>query len=64
MELFGIFPTAVGKYKFDRDFNNEELNFILNAEIKENKTNLISKDFYILDNKPLQQIKTFLQINC
>lgn len=63
MELFGIFPTAVGKYKLDRDFNNEELDFILNAEIKENKTNLISKDFYILDNKPLQQIKTFLQIS-
>lgn len=63
MELYGIFPIAVGKYVFERNFNEDELNFVLNAKIKQNKSNLISEDYYILDNKPLQHIKTFLQIS-
>jgi hypothetical protein len=61
MEMFGLFPIPVGKYVFDRDLNQEELDFIINVEKKSNQLNLISNDFYILDNKPLKDIKTFFQ---
>ena len=61
MELFGLFPIPVGKYVFDREFNQEEIDFFNNTEKKANQSNLISKDFYILDNKPLRNIKTFFQ---
>ena len=64
-DIFNLFPTPVLKANIDRKFTKRELNFVEKQKSKcvKNVGNTNTKDSYILNNKPFENIKTFLN-NC
>jgi uncharacterized protein (TIGR02466 family) len=60
VNLFSLFPTAVGKFELDREFTKQELNFILGQERRPNMGNQTSVNNYVLKEKPLKKLGEFL----
>lgn len=63
MEIFEIFPTAVGQFRLDGGFLPEELDCILQVEQRPNVGNRASVDSYIFDRPELHRLKAFAT-NC
>ena len=59
--IHNLFPTAVGTYKVNRELTEKELKFIKEQETRPNMGNITSVDNYILKNKILSKIRTFIQ---
>jgi len=57
----GIFPTPIYINRFRRDLTEEESNFINSCLIRNNASNKISTDFYVLDNPKLINLKNTLE---
>ena len=60
MNLFSLFPTAVGKFELDRDFTKQEYKFVQEAERRPNMGNLTSVNNYVLREKPMKKLGEFL----
>lgn len=59
MNIISLFPTAVGKFKLDRDLTEEELNFVDSQEKRSNMGNLTSVNNYVLREEPFKTIGEF-----
>jgi len=59
--IYDLFPTAIGRYKFDRDFTKDELNFFYNQMTRPNEGNRTSTNYFLLKEKTLHNIKLFLE---
>ncbi len=60
MNIFTLFPTAVGKFQLDRELTKQELKFIADAERRPNMGNQTSVNNYVLKEKPLKKLGDFL----
>ncbi len=60
MNIIPLFPQPVGVYNFPREFTEEELNFLMSLEKKENMSCSRSKNSYILENEKLSFIKEYI----
>jgi uncharacterized protein (TIGR02466 family) len=60
VNIFTLFPTAVGKFQLDRELTKQELKFIADAERRPNMGNQTSVNNYILKEKPLKKLGDFL----
>lgn len=60
MNIFTLFPTAVGKFQLDRELTKQELKFITESERRPNMGNQTSVNNYILREKPLKKLGDFL----
>jgi uncharacterized protein (TIGR02466 family) len=60
LQVFDLFPTALGIFNLGRDFNKEELNFIKNLETHLNTGNLTSNNHDVLNSVELEDISTFI----
>ena len=60
MNIFTLFPTAVGKFTLDREFTKQELKFVEEAERRPNMGNQTSVNNYVLKEKPLKKLGDFL----
>ena len=60
MNLFTLFPTAVGKFTLDREFTKQELKFVEEQERRPNMGNQTSVNNYVLKEKPLKKLSDFL----
>lgn len=60
MNLFSLFPTAVGKFDLEREFTKQEYKFISEQERRPNMGNQTSVNNYILKEKPLKKLNDFL----
>ncbi len=60
-KIIDIFPTAVLKYKINRDFTKEELNFVNTHEniYYPNSGNKYSKNTFILNENEMLDINKF-----
>jgi len=65
-KIESLFPTPVYMINIDRDFTNDELQFINNQKNScvQNEGNYYTKDSYILNNKEFKNIKTFIEKCC
>lgn len=61
MNVHNLFPTPVFFFKYTKDFNKKELDFILNQEHRPNMGNTTSIDNYILKNAKMKNIASFIQ---
>jgi len=61
VEIQALFPTPVFKFDLGRQFNIKELNYFNNIDYVPNLNNFSSADSYVLDNKSLKDIKTFIE---
>jgi uncharacterized protein (TIGR02466 family) len=60
MPIHNLFPTAIGRYKLDRDLTAEELSFLKNQETRSNMGNVTSTDNTILKAKELVTLREFI----
>lgn len=60
MNLFSLFPTAVGKFELDRELTKQELKFVSDQERRPNMGNLTSVNNYVLREKPMKKLGEFL----
>lgn len=60
MNVFTLFPTAVGKFTLDREFTKQELKFVEEAERRPNMGNQTSVNNYVLKEKPMKKLGDFL----
>jgi len=60
-DIQNLFSVPVFFYKLGRKFTQEELNYILSLETIVNNPNLISKNKYVLEQKPLSDLKVFIE---
>lgn len=60
MEIYQLFPTAVGKFQYDK-ITEKEVNFVKGLEYKNNSGNLISIDKNVLKHTQLKKINKFLE---
>lgn len=60
MNLFSLFPTAVGKFDLEREFTKQELKFVSESERRPNMGNLTSVNNYVLREKPMKKLSEFL----
>jgi uncharacterized protein (TIGR02466 family) len=60
-KIYDIFPTPIMKFKFDREFNQTEIDFISKSEMNCHKNfgNKSSNDTYILKNNEIKNISEF-----
>lgn len=61
MQVFDLFPTAVGCFEFPREFTKKELKFFEDQELRPNQGNMTGCDYEILNKRELKEVKTFLQ---
>lgn len=59
MNIQSLFPSAILRSELDREFYQEELEFIHNLDRDKNQINYISREKYILDNN-LSKLKSFI----
>lgn len=59
--LHGIFPTPVMFDSFSRAFTKKEMKFVNSLEQRPNQGNTTSVDNYVLRNKELSDINSFIQ---
>ena len=60
MNLFTLFPTAVGKFELGREFTKQEYKFVEESERRPNMGNLTSVNNYVLREKPMKKLSEFL----
>lgn len=60
MNIFSLFPTAVGKFQLDRELTKQELKHITESERRPNMGNQTSVNNYVLKEKPLKKLGDFL----
>lgn len=61
MQLMHLFPTALGLYKLDRAFTEEELEYIKGLGIVDNIGNTTSLNRNVLESDVLKDLKDFVQ---
>lgn len=61
MNIYNVFPTAVGKFTLGRDFTEKELEYIKGLETRPNQGNTTSKDNNLFDRKELKDLAKFCQ---
>lgn len=61
MNIYNVFPTAVGKFSLGRDFTEKELKYIKELETRPNQGNTTSKDNNLFDRKELKDLAKFCQ---
>lgn len=61
MNIFNLFPTALGLYELGRDFTEKEIKFIKEQETRSNMGNTTSTDNNILDRKELKNVRKFVE---
>jgi uncharacterized protein (TIGR02466 family) len=59
VNIIALFPTAVGKFKLDRDLTKEELEFVNTQEKRPNMGNVTSVKNYVLREEPLKTLGEF-----
>jgi len=61
-EIHTIFPTTIYKDKLNRNFSNQEINYLYNEEnnLYPNQGNHTSKNTYVLEHPSLLHIKKFI----
>ncbi len=62
MSIIGLFPTALGVYKINRQFNLNEMQFVLDSYRTKvfTGTNSISSNTYVLNSMEMLDIKKFI----
>jgi hypothetical protein len=60
LNIFNLFPTALGLYDLDRDFTEKEMKFIKGQETRSNMGNTTSVDNNLLDRKELKDLRKFV----
>jgi uncharacterized protein (TIGR02466 family) len=61
MQAISLFPTAVGRFDFPREFTKKELKFVKELEKSKNAGNWRSVDSYVLRHKKMKGIRNFIQ---
>lgn len=61
MNLIQLFPTPVGKFKFNRELTSAERQFMVEQEKKPNIGNKTSKNRKILENNQFLELRNFIQ---
>lgn len=61
MNIFNLFPTALGLYEIGRDFTEKEMKFIKGQETRGNMGNTTSVNNNILDSKELKDVRKFVE---
>jgi uncharacterized protein (TIGR02466 family) len=61
MELFNIFPTAVGRFSLGRDFTDAELAFVDAQPTHKNMGNTTSDDRYVLRHDTMAPLREFVE---
>lgn len=61
MFIHNLFPTPVGFFDYTRNFNKTEKNFFINQKQRPNMGNTTSENFYILNDKKMTNIRTFIE---
>lgn len=57
MNIKNIFPIPIGRTKIERSLTDDELNILLNQQVKKNSSNLTSINTYVLDMPELSSLK-------
>jgi uncharacterized protein (TIGR02466 family) len=61
MEIYNLFPTAIGKFYYD-NITKKELDYVTNTlEYERNASNMVSKEREVLTHKPMKKINDFIQ---
>ena len=63
MTIHNLFPTPVQFFKLNRELKESEYNFLLNQKQRENSGNTSSVDNYILQNKELSNLNSFIELS-
>jgi len=61
LNIFNLFPTALGLYDLDRDFTQDEIKFIKGQETRGNAGNTVSVNNNILDCDELESLRQFVE---
>ena len=66
MQIFMLFPTAVGQFQMPRPFTANEISVIEEflTQLRPNVSNEVTIDTYVLDHPDLFDIKNFVQQQC
>lgn len=56
MIIHNLFPTPIGSFQLDREFTQEELDFINGQETRPNQGNVTSKDNNLFDREELKDL--------
>jgi uncharacterized protein (TIGR02466 family) len=63
MTIHNLFPTPVQFFKLDRELKKKEHSFLLNQKQRKNSGNATSVNNYILKEKELFNLKSFLELS-
>jgi len=63
MNVYSLFPKAVGSFQLGRDLTEAEIKFIKEQPTRSNMGNTTSVDNYILEAKKLKDITKFIEIS-
>lgn len=61
MNIFNLFPTALGLYELGRNFTEDEMKFIKGQETRSNMGNTTSVDNNLLDRDELKDVRSFVE---
>lgn len=61
MNIYNLFPIAIGKFELDRELTDQESNFMRNQEMKQNSGNESSSNNYLLQSLELKNLNSFLE---
>jgi uncharacterized protein (TIGR02466 family) len=61
IDTYDLFSIPVFTYKYDAGVTAVELDDIKNVDCRQNATNISSENFYILEDKKFNRIKTFCE---
>jgi uncharacterized protein (TIGR02466 family) len=61
MQIFNLFPTALGIYNLDRGFTDKELSFVKSQETTYNTGNTTSTNHLVLEDTELKDLRAFVQ---
>ena len=61
-EIISMFPTCLLLNNIDREFNEDEINCILEYKdgVRENTGNITTDDVFVLDNQRLSDLKKLI----
>jgi uncharacterized protein (TIGR02466 family) len=61
LETLMLFPTTILLGELEKEFTKEQMDYVLNLQIKNNIGNLTSKDSYVLENPLFSELKKELE---
>lgn len=61
MNIYPLFPVAVGKFELGRDYTTEEINFVNSQKKSKNQGNTTSEDNYVLRHDAMASLKEFVE---